>query len=168
VVSGSDGSFFSEDRVVFDLLETSATEWLDDDPLHAGSYFIHVSGTDRPCWDAGLCPYREWSAIQRLVIPTIVRLLSVRVETVFGTYLRATVRWSSNAREVVVAAEGRWRGKRVWRGIDRSTGSFGRASTSYIAWNAPSRLRGAKVALRFSVSARGITRTLSRSVRIPR
>lgn len=47
--TGSDGSFFSENRIVFDLTQKADTEWLDSDRLKPGTYFVHVQGWDNAC-----------------------------------------------------------------------------------------------------------------------
>jgi hypothetical protein len=46
---GSDGQFFSENVVVFDLVRATDTEWLDADRLKAGTYYVHVRGYDNTC-----------------------------------------------------------------------------------------------------------------------
>jgi hypothetical protein len=67
--TSSDGAFFSENRVVFDLLEDAQTSWTDNSQLAPGTYYLHISGLDSPCFYASQCPVREYSQIMTLVIP---------------------------------------------------------------------------------------------------
>lgn len=68
---GSDGSFFTENTAIFDVLETSQTSYLSSSArLRTGvTYYVHVSGIDWPCVFADACPIREWSNVMALFIP---------------------------------------------------------------------------------------------------
>src|SRR5215207_4247006 len=67
--TSTDGSFFFENVKAFDVLEDSQTYWVYNFQLDPGTYYVHISGLDEPCFFAGLCPVREYSQILTLVIP---------------------------------------------------------------------------------------------------
>ncbi len=67
--TGTDGYFFFENVVDFDLLDASQTYWLSGYQRAPGTYYVHVAGLDWPCFMADLCPVREFTAIHQLVIP---------------------------------------------------------------------------------------------------
>jgi hypothetical protein len=48
--TASDGSFFSENQVVFDLVQETDTQWLYRDQLAPGTYYVHVRGWDNACF----------------------------------------------------------------------------------------------------------------------
>jgi hypothetical protein len=66
--TSTDGAFFFENVKAFDLLEDSQTHWIYNFQLDPGTYYVHISGIDEPCFDAGRCPVREYSQIMLLVI----------------------------------------------------------------------------------------------------
>ena len=66
--TSSDGYFFAENRVAFDILEATQTSWTDNSQLAPGTYYVHIGGLDRPCFFANQCPVREFSQIMTLVI----------------------------------------------------------------------------------------------------
>lgn len=70
---GTDGSFFSENRVLFDLLDDGQTVYTSSDTrLKTGiTYYVHINGLDEPCFYASACPVREWSNILTLTIPNV-------------------------------------------------------------------------------------------------
>jgi hypothetical protein len=47
--TGTNGDFFSENRVQFDLLAQGQTAWLDSDPITPGTYYARVDGWDDQC-----------------------------------------------------------------------------------------------------------------------
>lgn len=65
--TGTDGYFFTENTVAFDIPEPSTTYWLSSSPLPPGAYFVHVAGYEPSCaYDT--CPGRQWSQILPLLI----------------------------------------------------------------------------------------------------
>lgn len=62
----SDGSFFSENVELFDVLNDFQTSYLSGSGLQPGVYFVHVSGYDTSCTP---CPITEWSQTQTILIP---------------------------------------------------------------------------------------------------
>lgn len=59
--AGTDGSFFHEHVVEFDVLEPRQTNWLSSDTrLKAGRYYVHISGYEESCAYV-TCPGRQWS-----------------------------------------------------------------------------------------------------------
>src|SRR3990167_8247675 len=45
---GTDGYFFEEKRVAFEILESNQIRWLSGYQLDPGTYYVHVSGIDVP------------------------------------------------------------------------------------------------------------------------
>ncbi len=66
--TSTDGRFFFENVVVFDTLDDTQTNWVYNGQLDPGTYYVHVSGLDEPCFYAGQCPVREYSQVWMLVI----------------------------------------------------------------------------------------------------
>jgi hypothetical protein len=66
--TGTDGYFFRENVVAFDLLERGQTNWVDSSQLDPGIYYVHIAGLDEPCFYAGVCPIREFTQIMTLTI----------------------------------------------------------------------------------------------------
>jgi hypothetical protein len=66
--TSTDGYFFSENVVAFDLLQRGQTNWVYNSQLDPGTYYAHISGLDEPCFYAGLCPVREFTQILTLTI----------------------------------------------------------------------------------------------------
>lgn len=47
---GSDGNFFSENRVQYDVFfHKGRTNWLDSEPIKPGTYYVRVDGWDPQC-----------------------------------------------------------------------------------------------------------------------
>jgi hypothetical protein len=67
--TSTDGYFFAENRKAFDTLQEAQTHWVYNFQLDPGTYYVHISGIDEPCYLAGQCPVREFSQILTLVIP---------------------------------------------------------------------------------------------------
>ena len=66
--AASDGYFFFENVVAFDVPEPSQTSWVYGFQLDPGTYYVHVAGYDPACAYEP-CPGREWSNMMTLVIP---------------------------------------------------------------------------------------------------
>jgi hypothetical protein len=66
--TSSDGYFFNENVVAFDVPNETDTSWTHNFQLDPGTYFVHVGGIDEPCFFAGQCPVREFSQTMTLVI----------------------------------------------------------------------------------------------------
>jgi hypothetical protein len=62
----SDGYFLVDDVVDNDVFVDSRTSWTSDVVLDPGSYYLHVSGSDRNC---STCQILEWSTIRTLTVP---------------------------------------------------------------------------------------------------
>jgi hypothetical protein len=62
--TGSNGYFFEENRVVFEILERTQTHFLDDERLDVGTYYLHVSVLNDVCDPTCV----EWSQILPLTI----------------------------------------------------------------------------------------------------
>lgn len=62
----SDGYFFDENLVAFDVPEPTQTSWVDGSQREPGTYYVHVAGYEPGCLE---CPVREWSNILVLTIP---------------------------------------------------------------------------------------------------
>lgn len=68
--AGSDGDFFLENVVIHQTFFDQTTSWTDSGyPLQPGTYYVHVSAEDEPCYYAGGCPVYEWSNILTLTMP---------------------------------------------------------------------------------------------------
>jgi hypothetical protein len=109
--TGSDGSFFTENVVVFDPLQPTQTSWLGSDQLRAGTYHVHVKGFDETGCDSnppGPCDY-FWSNMLTLTIPAVpakvyapdcsgaphFRPTSIIVACGDGNLWLGKIRWSS-------------------------------------------------------------------------
>jgi hypothetical protein len=69
--TASDGSFFTENRVVFDLVNETDTRWLYNEQLAPGTYYVHVKGWDDACFHNNFqteCG-SAWSNVLPLTIP---------------------------------------------------------------------------------------------------
>ena len=95
--TGSNGYFFEENRVVFEILERTQTHFLDDERLDPGTYYVHVSVFNDVCDPACI----EWSQTLRLTIEAppprpryeaSVRSIHPGAVTPGATYLGDTVR----------------------------------------------------------------------------
>lgn len=67
----SDGSFFTENVVVFDTVRETDTHWLYESQLDPGTYYVHVKGWDDSCFHTNFeseCG-SAWSNILSLTIP---------------------------------------------------------------------------------------------------
>ena len=62
--TGSDGSFFDENRVVFEILSRTQTHYLSSGQLGFGTYYLHVSSFNSGCEPTCV----EWSQTLELVI----------------------------------------------------------------------------------------------------
>lgn len=67
--TSTDGAFFFENVEAYSVLEDAQTNWVYNFQLDPGTYYLHISGLDEPCYYAALCPVREYSQIATLVIP---------------------------------------------------------------------------------------------------
>jgi len=98
--TGSNGYFFEENRVVFEILDRAQTHFLDDERLDVGTYYVHVSVFNDICDPACV----EWSQTLELTIeaPPLppprpryeasVRSIHPGAVTPGATYLGDTVR----------------------------------------------------------------------------
>jgi hypothetical protein len=66
--TSTDGYFFRENVVAFDLLQSGQTNWVYNSQLDPGVYYVHIAGLDEPCFVAGLCPVREFTQTMTLTI----------------------------------------------------------------------------------------------------
>jgi hypothetical protein len=66
--TSTDGYFFNENVVAFDLLQQGQANWVYNGQLDPGIYYVHVAGLDEPCFYAGLCPIREFTQTMTLTI----------------------------------------------------------------------------------------------------
>jgi hypothetical protein len=62
---GTDGYFWEENVVEFDVLEPTQTRWLSSSRLDPGTYYLHVSSFTPGCLE---CRVREWSNVLQLVV----------------------------------------------------------------------------------------------------
>lgn len=145
---GTDGNFFSENVVDFDLLEDTQTFFTSSSTrLKTGvTYYVHVSGIDIPCYYADGCPVREWSNILTLTIPNVAPDLRAGRWNAYR-YLR-----SGNATLDVCDDEGEYRvvvtqarvrkGKVVARTSSTRTGSIssGGCGSMSVSWSIPAKL----------------------------
>jgi hypothetical protein len=76
----TDGSFFPENLVLFELVEASQTSYTSRNRrLKTGvTYYVHTSGIDWPCFFVFACPVREWSNVLTLTIPNAAPVLQSR------------------------------------------------------------------------------------------
>ena len=65
---GLPGFFLDENVRVFTNPEATQTSYVSVHQLDPGTYYVHVTGQDRPCFFAGRCPYIEFSQIMTFVI----------------------------------------------------------------------------------------------------
>jgi hypothetical protein len=62
--TGTDGSFFEENRVVFEVLSRTQTHFLGTERLDRGTYYVHVSSSNSSCEPTCV----EWSQVLELLI----------------------------------------------------------------------------------------------------
>ena len=55
-LTGSDGAFFVENVEIFELLEDTQTSYTSSRRLPPGTYYVHLSGLDEPCFYSGAVP----------------------------------------------------------------------------------------------------------------
>jgi hypothetical protein len=122
--AGSDGQFFSENVVVFDLLRETDTEWLDSDRLEPGSYFVHIKGWDNSCFRTDFrteCG-AAWSNVLPLTItnisPQLTKLsITQRGHGAYGSryYVTTSVRFrlcdDVDGNPTVLVKERKWIGR---------------------------------------------------------
>lgn len=92
--TASDGSFFTENQVVFDLVEDSQTQWLDNDQLAPGTYYVHVKGWDDACFhnDFQTECGSAWSNVLPLTIPPPAPLYVAAVKSTRPAAIRDKTR----------------------------------------------------------------------------
>jgi hypothetical protein len=164
----SDGYFFAESRVVFDLLEPGQTSFLSDTALRAGTYYVHVSGFDRTCFYADQCPVREWSQTAPLAIA--VQLTKPTIAVTRYMYIRqlsVRVTWGGNVPSARVQLKIMAGGRLLWKSARTET-MYGSTDTTYWSWKVPRRVRrGTVLKVQTTVVSSGRSVTTVRSVRSP-
>ena len=76
--TGSDGYFFKEHVVLFDLLDDAQTSYLSTERIPPGTYYVHVAGFDEECLP---CAAREFTATVPITVvnsPPTVTLKNVQ------------------------------------------------------------------------------------------
>lgn len=145
---GTDGSFFTENTVLFDLLEDGQTFYTSSDKrLKTGAtYYVHMSGLDRPCFFASACPVREWSNILTLNIPNVAPVLQTGRWSAYR-YSRsgtATLQVCDDEGDfrVIIGQQRLRRGKVVARASSTVTDDLlvGGCGSLYVTWAIPRKL----------------------------
>lgn len=99
--TASDGSFFTENVVVFDIAGETDTHWLYASQLGPGRYYVHVKGWDDSCFHTNFeteCG-PAWSNVLPLTIPNAPpRIASVKVTPSYGWQMSASVRVCDDGR----------------------------------------------------------------------
>jgi len=88
--TASDGSFFTENRVIFDLLEDTQTQWLHNEQLAPGTYYVHIKGWDDACFHNNFqteCG-SAWSNVLPLTIPPPAPLYVASVKSTHPAAIR--------------------------------------------------------------------------------
>lgn len=170
--TASDGGFFTENVVAFDLVGESDTHWLYGSQLNPGTYYIHVRGWDDSCFHTDFKTQcgAAWSNTLRLTIPApapryaasvksahpgAIRGLGSRVWTYPGDSLIVSFRNTTALAGMIARYRVCYRGK--GRAVCRVRRLVGRASDTWRLrvlgpW-VPCRTR----AIHFSWSVNGVT-----------
>lgn len=161
-----EGEFFDENVVDFDFFTRDEREWSPTSALYAGSYWWIVGTSDGNSFDS------RYSSPSAFRIPASVRIVSVRVRrnsyTFFSDDLDITVRWSTNAHQLTVAAAVSRAGRRLWRAQESESALIGRTGMSFFDWMKPRRIRqGTRLRVTVTLRAGTATKTVVRTVRAP-
>lgn len=93
--TGTDGAFFNEKVVISDVLAASDTHWLYESQLGPGTYYVHVRGWDRSCFDTNFvteCGYAWSNALVLTIRDMPPRITKLMVTPSVGWYMSATAR----------------------------------------------------------------------------